>query len=66
MKEALEDEEEKCRRLVEARTLSLNKITDLEKALDEQKYKISELDEHSKMKDRQIKNHFLQLPFSSL
>ena len=57
MKEALEDEEEKCRRLVEARTLSLNKITDLEKALDEQKYKISELDEHSKMKDRQIKNH---------
>jgi WD40 repeat protein len=57
MKEALEDEEEKCRRLEQTRTLSSNKIADLEKALEEQKYKITELDEQGKMKDRQIKTH---------
>ena len=37
MKEALEDEEEKCRRLEQARTLSSNKIADLEKVIRSQK-----------------------------
>ena len=59
MKEALEDEEEKCRRLDQSRTLALAKIADLE-SFRGQKNKISELEDY-KVKDRQIKNHLRKL-----
>ena len=57
VKEALDHEEERSRRNEDAKTIAMQKISDLEKFIAKQKLTIESLGEDCKTRDRQIKIH---------